>query len=492
MATYSNPQEESLDPKDWNAFRKLGYQMIDDMTNLLETIDEKPVWEPLSNEIHEKFQQPLPTESSSEEEVYQEFVENILPYPMGNIHPRFWAWVIGTGTPMGAAAEFLAAAMNPNVGGGDHVANLVEKQVLDWCKAMFHYPMESSGLLVSGGSMANFVGLTVARNTMAGYDIRNEGIHPDHRLTMYASQEVHSSVHKAVEILGMGRQSLRLIPTNSAYEIDLNALQKAIAEDRSNGCQPICVIGNAGTVNTGAFDNFNALADIASREKMWFHVDGAFGSMVALTQDYKFLVDGMERADSLAFDLHKWLYMPIEIGATLVRNDDQHYNAFTYTPTYLTHGTRGLSSGERWFADYGLQLSRGFRALKAWMSFKNYGTRKYGRIIQQNIEQIHYLAAQVEASPELELMAPVPSNIACFRFVVDGVPEAALDDLNREIIYELHEQGIAIPSYAILNDRYAIRVANTNHRSRYEDFDILLEAVKRIGHRLAQRSLSNQ
>ena len=477
--------DETLDPNDWDAMRAIGHQMIDDMMDYVQTLRDRSTWQEMPQHVRDYFKQPLPQEPQSEADVYQDFRENVMPYPLGNLHPRFWGWVLGTGTPMGALAEFLSATMNSNTGGGNHAANLVEEQVLDWIKEMYHFPPESSGLLVSGASMANLVALTVVRNTLAGYDIRKEGIRANHRMTVYASSEVHSCMQKNVELLGLGSDSLRLIRTNADYEIDVDALQATIIADRKAGFHPICIISNAGTVNTGAFDDLNALADIATREKMWFHVDGAFGSLVAITEDYHHLTNGMDRADSLAFDFHKWMYMPFEIGGTIVRHKDAHYNAFTLTPTYLTHSNRGTAAGDRWFSDYGVQLSRGFRALKAWMSLKNHGIQKYGRLIQQNIEQINYLLSLLENDPEFEITAPSPINIACFRFVKEGLDNEQLNILNRDIIYELHERGIAVPSYAILNGIYSIRVANTNHRTRHEDFDVLVRAVKEIGHELA-------
>jgi aromatic-L-amino-acid decarboxylase len=477
--------DETLDPNDWDAMRALGHQMIDDMMTHIQTLPEQPVWKEMPQHVRDYFKQPLPLEPQPEANVYQDFMEYIFPYPLGNLHPRFWGWVLGTGTPLGALAEFLAAIMNSNTGGGNHAANLVEEQVLDWVKELYHFPAESSGLLVSGASMANLVGLTVARNTLAGYNIRKEGIRPGHRMIVYASSEVHSCMQKNVELLGMGSDSLRLIPTNDAYEIDIAALEAVIKQDRNAGLHPLCIVGNAGTVNTGAFDNLNALADIAARENMWFHVDGAFGSLVVITEDYHHLTAGMDRADSIAFDFHKWMYMPFEIGGAIVRHRDDHYKAFTLTPTYLTHGDRGTSAGEHWFSDYGVQLSRGFRALKAWMSLKNHGLKKYGRLIQQNIEQVNYLISLIENDAELEITAPSPINIACFRFVQEHLDNERLNKLNQEIIYELHERGIAVPSYAILDGIYSIRVANTNHRTRHKDFDLLVSAVKEIGNELA-------
>ena len=241
------------------------------------------------------------------------------------------------------------------------------------------------------------------------------------------------------------------------------------------------MIGNAGTVNTGAIDDLNSLADLCQREKLWFHVDGAFGALAAVSPELRPLLKGMERADSIAFDLHKWMYMPFEVGCTLVRSEVAHRRAFSLTPEYLSHFERGVAGGSHWFYEYGLQLTRGFRALKVWLSLKEHGIAKYGRMIQQNVDQCRYLVSLIEATPELELLAPAPLNIVCFRYTAAGLGEAALNRLNQEIMFELHEQGIAVPSYTMLDGRFAIRVAHTNHRTRYADFDLLVREVVRLG-----------
>ncbi len=231
----------------------------------------------------------------------------------------------------------------------------------------------------------------------------------------------------------------------------------------------------------------NTLADICQREKVWFHVDGAFGALAALSPALRPLLAGIERADSLAFDLHKWMYMPYEVGCILVRRDEDHRRAFSLTPAYLSHAERGLAAGSVWFSEYGVQLSRGFRALKVWMSMKEHGVEKYGRLIQQNVDQARYLASVVEAAPDLQLLAPVPLNIVCFRFVADGWDTAALNDLNRELLIRVHESGIAVPSYTTIDGKYALRVAVTNHRSRREDFDVFVSEVRRLGKDLMRR-----
>lgn len=475
--------EHSLDPEDWAAMRELGHRMIDDMLGYLEHVRERPIWQPVSGESRAALRQPLPRAPEGAEGAYRDFVEHVLPYPMGNIHPRFWGWVIGTGTPLGALAELLAATMNPNVGGGDHGATYVEAQVLDWLKEMLGYPMEASGLLVSGGSMANLLGLAVARNARAGFDVRKEGVRgAAGALTVYGSSEIHSSIQKTVELLGLGSSSLRLIPVNDRFEMEIGALESAIARDRAAGCIPIAIVGSAGTVNTGAFDDLAELARIAEREGIWYHVDGAFGAIAALDPGLRPRLDGMERADSVAFDLHKWMYVPYEAGCILVRDAAAHRATFSLTPGYLARAHRGLAAGEIWPSDFGIELSRGFKALKIWMMLKEHGTERFGALVRQNVAQAQYLEELVRESPALELLAPVPLNIVCFRYRGDGaMAESELNALNAEILVRLHEEAIAVPSTATLRGRQAIRVAISNHRTRREDLELLARETVRIG-----------
>jgi aromatic-L-amino-acid decarboxylase len=478
--------EETLDPDDWESMRKLGHKMIDDMLDYLETVRERPVWQHVPDQVKAHFNSPVPQQPQPPEEIYEEFVEKVLPYPMGNIHPRFWGWILGTGTVMGAFAELLAASMNTNTGGGDnHIANHVEKQVIDWIKEMLRYPKSASGVLTSGCSAANIIGLTVARNAEAGFDLRRKGLQSaSKKMVLYASQEVHSSIQKAVELLGLGGEALRRLPVNDCFQMDLPTLKSTIAEDREDGYLPFCVVGAAGTTNTGGVDDLAALADLCQQESLWLHVDGAFGAWSALSPKARSKVAGMERADSLALDLHKWMSMPYEIGCVLVRHEEQHREAFSVMPEYLAHGEggRGLSGGDLpWFSDYSFQLSRGFRALKAWMSLKEHGSCKYARIIQQNIDQALYLGELVTASPELELSAPVTLNVVCFRYVASGIDGDALDEVNKRIVIELQEQGVAVLSGTVIKGKYVLRAANSNHRSRREDFDFLVREVIRIG-----------
>ena len=474
--------EETLDPADWREIRALAHRAVDDAFDWLSTVRERPVWQPTPEQVVARFHEPLPHEPEGAERAYRDFRELVLPYPMGNVHPRFWGWYMGNGTALGAIGDFLAAIVNPNMGGGNHVANHVESQVVDWCKEIVGLPLGSGGLLVSGGSMANFVGLAVARNTATDIDVRREGVRAlTEPLAFYASTEVHSCIQKGLELLGLGNTVLRKVPVDADFEIEIGALDRMIAIDRKAGVKPVCVVANAGTINTGAMDDLSALADLCARERLWFHVDGAIGAVIALAPRHRGLVAGIERADSVALDLHKWLHVPFEAGCALVRNRAAHRAAFALTPEYLEKTARGLASGPLWFSEYGLQLSRGFRALKVWLSFKEHGLDKFGRLIDQNITQAHELAALVKARPELELMAPVVLNIVCFRHKLPGRLDEAANKFNEELLIRLHESGIAAPSYTTLGGRYCLRAALSNHRTRSSDLAVLVEAVVKIG-----------
>ncbi|HXW09087.1 MAG TPA: pyridoxal-dependent decarboxylase [Steroidobacteraceae bacterium] len=476
---------ESLDPPDWDALRRLAHRAVDDGLNYLQRVRERPVWQPIPERVTAQLRGPAPREPQGADRAYADFSEYVLPYPMGNIHPRFWSWFMGNGTAFGAVADFLAAVMNPNMGGGNHVANHVEAQVLDWSKEMIGFPAEASGLLVSGGSVANFVGLAVARNARSGVDVRELGVAAIPKpLVTYASVEVHSCVQTAIESLGLGARSLRKVPVDAAYAIDVAALERMIAEDRSAGRQPFCVIGNAATINTGATDDLEQLATVCEREHLWFHVDGAIGSLLALAPKHRHLVRGIERADSVTLDFHKWLHVPFEAACVLVRDRQAHREAFALTPEYLEKTERGLASGAHWFSEYGLQLSRGFRALKVWMTIKEHGLDRFGRLIDRNIEQAQELAALIAAEPQLQLVAPVPTNIVCFRFDPGGRDTAALNALNQELLIRLHESGIAAPSYTTLGEVYCLRAAITNFRTTSEDLRVLVRAVVEIGRSL--------
>jgi len=474
--------EETLDPSDWDEIRKFGHTMIDDMIDYLRDVRERPIWKTIPESTLQFYEQGVPKEGRDLAEIYKDIQQHILAYPMGNIHPRFWGWVIGTGTIEASMADFMASVMNSNGGGGNHAANHIENQVIAWSKEMLGFPEESSGLITSGASMANLVGLTVARHHQVNHDIRKTGV-SDHKLWFYGSVEMHSCIQKSIELLGIGYDNLVKIPVDDDYRVDTALLEKAIQEDLDNGLEPVCIIGNLGTVNTGAVDDLETLADLAEQYKLWFHVDGAFGAITRITPSYNHLAMGMERADSLAFDFHKWMYINYEAGCILIKHKKSHYQSFSLTPEYLSHNPRGVHGGDLWFSDYGIELSRGFKGLKIWTAISDHGLDKFGRLAEQNIEQAKYLTELVENTPQLELMAPTSMNIVCFRYTAEHTD---LNALNEEILIRLHEQAIAVPSYTTLQGNYVIRVANTNHRSTLQDFDILVEGVVRIGNEIYQ------
>ena len=483
-------KEETLDPENWNEIRQLGHQMIDDMMDYLQNIRQEPAWRKIPEDAKEFLKQDIPQKPQDIGEIYGEFKKYILPYPGGNIHPRFWAWVQGTGTPFGVLAEMLAATMNPNTAIGEHSAMYVETQVLNWCKQMLNYPESSSGILVSGGSMANITALMVARNSRLGKSVREHGVKTvAGQMVLYCSTETHSCVDKAAEVMGLGTDSIRKIDVDENYRIKVDELVAAIESDLAKGNSPFCMVGNAGTVNTGAIDPLNDLLDVCRKYNLWFHVDGAFGALAKLVPEYADKLKAVEEADSVAFDLHKWMYMPFEVGCTLIKNAEAHRNAFAATANYLLNHERGLAAGPDPMGNYGLELSRGFKALKVWMSLKEHGLEKYVTIIRQNIAQAFYLGELVSHEKSLELLTPVSMNIVCYRYIKDGFSTEQLNKLNKEIVMQLQEQGIASPSSTILNGNYAIRVAITNHRSRKEDFEILVAETIRIGQELANHAV---
>ncbi|MFO7546017.1 MAG: pyridoxal-dependent decarboxylase [Trueperaceae bacterium] len=477
---------ETLDPTDLGHLRRLAHRMVDDAFDDVVSLRERPVWRPMPDEVRSAFEAPVPRDGVGADAAYAQYRATIAPYMMGNDHPRFWGWYMGNGTMVGALGAFLAAVANPNLGGGNHSAVEVEKQVVRWCAELLGYPTDAGGLMVSGASMANLVGWTVARHVHAGVDVRADGVAAAQPLVAYSSVEVHSCHARAAELLGLGSRALRLVPTDAEYRIDLPALRHAIAEDRAAGKKPFLVIGNAGTINTGSVDDLVALADLCAEEGMWFHVDGAIGALVGLSPALAPLMRGIERADSIALDLHKWMHVPFEAGMALVRDAEAHRATFATTPAYLAQAPRGLAGGATWLSNFGVQLSRDFKALKVWLSWTERGVEAYGRIMQRNVAQAHYLAERIEREPLLELLAPVVLDIVCFRVRPPGWSEERIDALNQELLMRMHESGVAIPSYSTLQGRYCLRVAIGNHRARHEDFDLFVDTLLTMTRELAE------
>jgi glutamate/tyrosine decarboxylase-like PLP-dependent enzyme len=394
--------------------------------------------------------------------------------------------VQGTGTPMGVFAEMLAAMMNPNLAIGEHAAMYVENQVLQWFKEFLGYPADASGILLSGGSMANFTALNVARNSIVPEKIRKMGLHAQEKqLVAYGSTESHSCIQKAIEALGIGTEYFRKIPVNKDFQIDLLALKTQMQQDRDNHLLPFCIVGNAGTVNTGAIDPLHELLAICKSEKIWFHVDGAFGALAKVVPSLSKALKPIEEADSVAFDLHKWMYMPYEVGCVLIKDKQAHRDTFAIKANYLLTDQGGLSGGPEPFNHFGIELSRGFKALKVWMSIKELGSLAYIRMIEKNCLQARYLGSLIEKNYPLKLMTPVTMNIVCYRYEFPSVNEEIQNEKNKGLLMELQNRGIAAPSSTLLHGKYVIRVANVNQRSQQIDFDILVNESLKIGKELA-------
>lgn len=482
-----NKKVETLDPKNWDQLRALGHKMLDDMMFELENIRNSshrfPSEEDVSNILTE-----LSEEGEGEEFVYEIFKKHILPTVLLN-RPYFWAGVAGTGSPYGMLMEMLASGTNC---GMEQVLSsyYTHKQSIDWIKQLLDYPEDAGGVLVSGGSEANFTGLAVARNAKAKQDMKTKGIQgiPE-KMTLYGSEEMHHCLERSVELLGLGNEALRWLPTDDDYRIKIPSLVKAIEDDRANGMHPFCIIGNAGSINTGSFDDFRSLREIADKEDMWLHVDGAFGAWVKLSDTHRHLADGMEEADSLAVDLHKWMCMPYGIGCTLIRDKLAHYSTFVYG-----HEAEYIKSTKDFQQDVlsnphnlALPLSRNFTSLKAYMLLRAYGKNKYKRLVQQNLDQINYLVELIEESQRLELMAPVVSNVVCFRYTCDGLSDEELETLNKEILGKLRRIRFGMILDTRIKGKHVLRLCNVNQKSRREDFEYLVNEMKRMGAELEKK-----
>lgn len=473
--------EEGLDPPDWAELHSTAHQIIDDAISHVRDVRDRPLWQDMPDAVRKAYAAPLPLEPNALDDVYAELKSNLFPYPMGNIHPRFWMWYMGSGSFSGALGEFLAAIDGSNLGGGNFAGSLMDDQVTNWLKEMMGFPDTAGGTLVSGGSMANILGLTVARNAMAGIDVRSEGVAAIKQpLSYYASDQVHSCHQKAVELLGLGNNALRRVPSDAALRMDLAELRKLIREDRDTGRLPACVIATAGTVNTGAVDDLKAIRQLCNEEGLWLHVDGCIGALMLIAPENRHLVDGIADADSLALDPHKWLHVPFEAGCAIIKDAALHRDAFAVHPEYLEEKPRGIAAAE-YLQDYNLQTSRGFRALKVWLTLKEHGVAKFGRLIDQNIAQARYLTEMVKADAELELVAPTTINIVCFRYKPAELTDEALETLNTEIMIRLQESGTAAVSDTTVKGRHCLRAALCNHRTRTSDLELLLREVKSVG-----------
>ena len=471
---------DNLDPENWEAFRASSHQALDRMIDFLQTARERPVWRDAPEGVRARFQSALPRGPRDFSDVLEDFDVNIKPYAVGNTHPLFMGWVHGAGTPVGMIAEMLAAGLNANCGGRNHIGIAVERQIARWAAELFDFPQSSSGIFVTGSSAANFLGLLVARDSALGHQIRRSGFSASGKqLIAYASAQAHGCVAQAMELAGVGSAHLRSIPVDAAGAMRVDLLEAAIDGDIGAGFSPFLIVGTAGTVNTGAIDPLHSLALAAKKYGLWFHVDGAFGALAALSSILRPRLSGIELADSIALDFHKWGHVPYDAGFLLVRDAQMHRDTFANAAAYLQRAPRGLAAGDVWPCDLGPDLSRGFRALKTWFTLQVHGGDKIGRAIEANCANARHLAEIIMRSEIFELRAPAALNIVCFA-LRDGWP----DEANEAFVIDLQERGLAAPSMTNLSGRPVIRAAIVNHRTTEADVDrfaaALHEAAARI------------
>jgi len=477
-------REHSSRAWEWSAdeIRRVGYRAVDLIADHLTRIREEPVFRPFPRDRARQFlEEGLPETGASADRLLDDFARDVSPFPFGNGHPRFYGWVNSPPVPIGVFAEALAAAMNPSCAGGNHAAIYVERQVLNWFKELVQFPATSMGLLVSGGSMAALTALAVARHARCGFDVRAHGLQGESpRLICYRTAEAHACHQKAIELLGIGHEHFRVVPHNDALQMVPAALDVAIETDVAHGHMPIAVVANAGTVNTGAIDPLDEIADICAKHGTWLHVDAAYGGPAILSRSYAKNLAGLSRADSVALDPHKWLYIPVEAGLVLIRDAEVMRATFSLVPPYLrTDGEIDGIGGPPWFSEYGFQQTRGFRALKVWMALRYHGIAGYRASIERDIALADTLAASLRAAPDFELFEPRSLSIVCFRHLgnrSDDLPN--IDTLNRTLLERVQLGGRAFLSSTVINGRFWLRACLVNPRSSESDVLSLLEVLR--------------
>lgn len=455
---------------------------------LLERLSALPVarrWKDVH--VAEKLALAVPDEPLTDAALTRHLREVMFDFSMYPGHPRFMAFITGAGTIPGAVADLLASALNQNVGGWrlSPAATEIELFLGRFFAGVFGMAEGAGGIMVSGGAMANFVALKAARDAMAKWNVREEGMRAGAELVLYASEEAHHVIDRGADMLGLGSNAVRKIPVDGDFRMRIDALEARIAEDRARGLTPFAVVGTAGTVATGSIDPLDRIADVSAREKMWFHVDGAYGALAMLAPELAPLFKGIARADSIAFDPHKWLYTPHSGGFVVVRDLQLLANAFSLHPTYVREDKEHTGNGLDMHM-LGPQFSRGFSAFKVWLSLLAHGRSAYARRIGHDVELAKYMDARVRERPELESMAKVTLSIACFRYVprdlgaIEG-REEYLDALNELLMAEIQMDGRAFCSNAVLAGRYALRACIVNFRTEAGDVDALLDVACELG-----------
>jgi glutamate/tyrosine decarboxylase-like PLP-dependent enzyme len=482
----SAPME--MDPEE---FRKLGYQLVDTISDFIGYLPDKPVNRSDGPSAVKAMlgQGPLPTKGTPAGAIVSEAAELLFNHSLFNGHPRFWGYITSSAAPIGALADLLAAAINPNVGAwiASPMATEIEAQTISWIAELIGYPSDCGGLLVSGGNMANFVCFLAARQVKLSWNVRKEGMknHDRGRLRVYCSADTHTWIEKANDQFGLGTDSVRWIQTNDKNQMDLFSLRDQIEKDLSNGDSPFMVVGTAGSVAVGAVDDLPALAEICREYGLWFHVDGAYGALAACLPDASTYLKGLREADSVAVDPHKWLYAPLEAGCALVRDPQVLIDTFSYHPSYYKFDEVDREAPLN-YIDLGPQNSRGFRALKVWMGLRQVGRQGYIEMISDDARLARHLFSLVDSHETLE---PFTQNlsITTFRYVPAGLEggsakvESYLNRLNEELLARLQLSGEAFLSNAVIGDKYLLRACIVNFRTSLEDIEALPEIVVRIG-----------
>jgi aromatic-L-amino-acid/L-tryptophan decarboxylase len=468
------------------AFRSAAHALVDGVADYLADLPARPVWQPLHAELRRQLHDlPLPEDGVPLHELGETALRDVLPHAMGNGHPAFFGWVNPPPAPAGVAASLAAAAMNPSVVTGDHADVHLERAVVRWLAELVGYPhVPGAGLLTSGASAATIVCLAGARGRAlanAGHDCRNEGLAGGPPLVSYVPGETHSCVPRALALLGLGSESIRDVALPDG-RLDVNALRASIASDRERGGLPMLIVGSAGTVNTGAIDPLGPLADVAAAEGVWFHVDGAYGGFGVLDPAIEERYRGLERADSLTLDPHKWLGVPVDAGCALVQRPDDLRDAFSLIPPYLRQGA-GAELGT--FAEYGLEQTRPFRALKTWATIASHGRAGIAAQVCRANGLARELASLITSEPELELAAVPQTSIVAFRAKPEGYPPEKLEELNRALPQAVQARGRAFVTGTVFEGRETLRACILHPQTRSEHLALLVEEVLAAARSLA-------
>ncbi len=458
-----NGEGRRLDPPDWDDFRRRFHVLLDACVDRMQGARDLP-WQP----VPEGYARTVAPGHGGD--VMARMAEQIMPYATGNTHPRFWGWVHGTGLPVSAAAELVAATMNSNLGGRDHGAIEVEKAVIAWLCQLIGMPAGAFGLMTSGTSQATILALSAARRRLYP-KVRTQGIADLPRVRVYIAEGGHSCVAKALEVMGHGSDAVFRVALTGGGAMDFDRLADAVDIDRAEGIVPLAVVGTAGSVNTGSFDPLDGLADFCAGRGIWLHADAAFGLWTILADaPWRDLARGIGRADSIATDFHKWIGVPYDCGACLIADREAHRATFAARPEYLAGQAAGLAGGDTWFTDYSVELSRGFRALKVWAAIEALGTGALGAAITDNCRQAALMGELAAASDWLDLAHPVVSNLCCF------APRAG-DPAG--IAATLQLSGEAVFSTTTIDGRACLRAAIVNHRTTCDDVRAAMAAVER-------------